>query len=440
MARLLIFACGWFALTTLSATAAPAFDPDAATRAWIGTMGPQAIARSNAYFEGGYLIQFVGAGLSIAISMALMMFGWAKGVRTWLERRVKWFFLVALGMAFFYSLVAQVLTFPFDLYVGYFRQHEYNLLNQNFGSWFGDYAINAAIDLPLTAFFIAIIYIIVRAAKDTWWIWASAVAIFFLAVQVALAPVYIAPLFNKFTELPDGPVRHEVVAMAEANGVPAEHIYTYNRSRQSNSITAYVSGLFGTTRIVLADTLTQRCDLGCTRAVMGHELGHYVLRHITSLLLMIGAMIVVMFALLHVSFKRGIRGERWGVREIWDPAGLPLAIALLTIFGLIATPLQNNIIRFHERQADYFGLNLAREPDGFAEASLLLSEYRKMEPSPLEEWFFYDHPSGYGRIHMAMVWKANEIAAGRLPPSPGGPPPGWRPDFVVMHEQQPASH
>ena len=78
-----------------------------------------------------------------------------------------------------------------------------------------------------------------------------------------------------------------------------------------------------------------------------------------------------------------------------------------------------------------FGLNAARAPDGFAETAVLLSEYRKMEPSPLEEWFFYDHPSGWNRVHNAMVWKAHEIAAGRLPPSPGGPPPGWRPDFVV---------
>ena len=86
-----------------------------------------------------------------------------------------------------------------------------------------------------------------------------------------------------------------------------------------------------------------------------------------------------------------------------------------------------------------FGYNVAREPDGFAEASILLSEYRKMHPSPLEEFVFFDHPSGWTRIHNAMVWKAHEIEAGRLPSTPGGPPPGWRPDFVTNRAHSPAA-
>lgn len=108
--------------------------------------------------------------------------------------------------------------------------------------------------------------------------------------------------------------------------------------------------------------------------------------------------------------------------------------AILALLSAIATPIQNNIIRYHEHQADIFGLNASREPDGFAEAAVLLSEYRKMEPGPFELWFFYDHPSGYDRIHMAMEWKAHEMAAGRYPMGPGGPPPGWRPDFVVVDD------
>jgi len=140
------------------------------------------------------------------------------------------------------------------------------------------------------------------------------------------------------------------------------------------------------------------------------------------------------FALANWLFNRFSAGERWGIRNIWDPAGMPLLFSIIGLMFLIATPIQNNIVRFHEHQADMFGLNAAREPDGFAESALLLSEYRKMEPSPLEQWFFYDHPSGYDRIHMAMVWKAHHMALGDIPMGPGGPPPGWRPDFVVMHQ------
>jgi STE24 endopeptidase len=134
---------------------------------------------------------------------------------------------------------------------------------------------------------------------------------------------------------------------------------------------------------------------------------------------------------VHFGFRALAKNERWGIRDIGDPAGLPLFMGLLAAVGIVTGPMQRNMIYFHEQQADMFGLNAARAPDGFAEAAVMLSEYRKMEPSPLEEWFFYDHPSGWNRVHNAMVWKAHEIAAGRLENTPGGPPPGWRPDFVV---------
>ena len=166
--------------------------------------------------------------------------------------------------------------------------------------------------------------------------------------------------------------------------------------------------------------------------MLGHEIGHYVLDHTVSLLVMFTLLILTVFALANFLFNKLSAGERWGIRGISDPAGMPLLFAIIGLMFLIATPIQNNIIRFHEHQADMFGLNAAREPDGFAESALLLSEYRKMEPSPFEEWFFYDHPSGYDRIHMAMVWKAHHMALGDIPMGPGGPPPGWRPDFVVM--------
>jgi STE24 endopeptidase len=226
--------------------------------------------------------------------------------------------------------------------------------------------------------------------------------------------------------------------MAQANGVPADDVLVFDVSRQSNRVTANVSGFADTTRISLSDTLINRTSEGSVRAVMGHEIGHYVLRHTTSILVMLGALIAIMFALTNILFKALTKNERWGVRDIADPAGMPLFFAVLAFLGALATPIQNNIIRYHESQADYFGVDASREPDGFAEAALLLSEYRKMEPSPLELWLFYDHPSGYQRIHMSMEWKAHEMAAGRYPLGDGGPPAGWRPDFVVVEGDAPA--
>ncbi len=422
-----------------AAHAAPAFDPDAATRAWLATMGPEATARSNAYFEGGYWIGYAGAALTIAVSLAFMILGWASGVRSWLERTVKAYFLVALGMALFYQLVATAVTFPFSWYVGFVREHQFGLATQSFPEWFGEYLINAALSIVVGAVFIALLYLIVRAAKKTWWLWGAGVTIAGMIALMTLFPVFVAPLFNTYTPMQDGPLKTEILAMAQANGVPADNVYVFDVSRQSNRVTANVSGMFGTTRISLSDTLIDRASPAAVRAVMGHEIGHYVLRHTVSILTMLGVLIALTFALVNWSFHRLARGERWGVRGIDDPAGLPLAFALLTFWLAAATPINNNITRFHEHQADIFGLNAARAPEGFAEAAVLLSEYRKMQPGAFEEWFFYTHPAGWTRIHMSMTWQANEIAAGRAPPSPGGPPEGWRPDFVVIQERSRAA-
>ena len=422
-----------FALVVAAAGTAGAlpFDPEEATQAWIAAMGPEATARSNAYFEGGYWINLAQAGLSIAIGAALLALGWVRGVRAWLERTVKAYPLVALGTGLFFLAVTALVTLPFDCYVGFVRQHEYGLSTQTLAAWFTEAAQDIGITLVLGALGIMILYLIVRAAKRTWWIWGTGAVVLMAAALSFAAPVLLAPIFNTYTPMADSPLKREILEMAQANGVPTDNVYVYDRSRQTSSISANVSGLFGTTRVSLADTLLDRCDQACVKAVMGHELGHYVLGHSYSLLIMNGVLIAFTFALLNALFLKLTRNERWGVRGIDDPAGLPLIAAIIAFIGVLTTPIDNTITRYHEQQADMFGLNTAREPDGFAEAAVLLSEYRKMEPSPLEEFVFYTHPSGWNRIHNSMVWKAHEIELGRLPPSPGGPPPGWQPDFVT---------
>ena len=429
------------ALALVFVMAAPAFaqqalpfDPEAATREWMATMGPAATARSNAYFEGGYWIPLVSAAITIAICAAALRLGWASGLRAWLERTVKFRFGVAFGFALVFSALSALVSLPFDFWTGFVREHDFGLSTQTAAAWAGEYAMAFAINLVVASLIIAVLYAVVRIAKGSWWIWGAGVTIVFFAITAVLAPVYISPLFNTYTPMAEGQLRTDILSMAQANGVPADNVYVYDASRQSNRVTANVSGFLGTTRISLADNLVKRVTPAGVRAVTGHEIGHYVLQHTWSLLTMFTLFIAVMFMLLDWSFRALSKNERWGIRGIDDPAGLPLAIALLSLFGVIATPINNNIVRFHEHQADLFGLNAARAPDGFAESALLLSEYRKMEPSAFAEWFFYDHPSGYARIHMAMVWKAHEMATGRYPVGPGGPAPGWRPDFVVLHK------
>jgi STE24 endopeptidase len=223
-----------------------------------------------------------------------------------------------------------------------------------------------------------------------------------------IAPVYISPLFNKYKTLEDSRIRDPILSMARANGIPATNVYEFDASEQSNRVSANVSGFATTLRISLNDNLLKRCTLPEIETTMGHEMGHYVLNHEYKGLVMIGVVIVIGFAFLNwgVNYSLARWGGAWGVRDITDIAVLPLAAIVFSFFFFVTTPVTNTITRTMEFEADMYGLNAARQPDGEANVDLLLGEYRKLDPSPIEEFVFFDHPSGRTRITAAMQWKA----------------------------------
>ena len=192
----------------------------------------------------------------------------------------------------------------------------------------------------------------------------------------------------------------------------------FDASKQTTRISANVSGFLGTDRISLNDNLLNRSSLPEIEAVMAHEIGHYALHHVSELILEIGLLLVVGFALVRVAFDKvqARWGKRWGIGGVADVAAMPLLVLLLSAFFFLATPVWNTIIRSNEVEADIFGLNAARQPEGFAEAALKLGEYRKLAPGPLEEALMFDHPSGRSRILMAMRWKAENL--GTVPDAP----------------------
>jgi STE24 endopeptidase len=206
-------------------------------------------------------------------------------------------------------------------------------------------------------------------------------------------------------------MKSAILSQARANGIPAENVYVFDASKQSKKISANVSGLFGTTRISLNDNLLNRSTPSEVLAVLGHEMGHYVMDHSGVLITWFGLIFIAGFWFVDRTFRGliWIFGGNWGVREIEDPAGLPIIMAMMSVFFLLATPVTNTIIRTHEIQADIFGLNAVRQPDAFSTAILKLGEYRKLDPTPLEEIVFFDHPSGRTRIMEAMRWKKEHI-------------------------------
>lgn len=392
----------------VEAQASDHFDAKAATEAYLALIPANAKAKSDAYFEGGYWLLLWDFLYAAVIALLILNLRWSAAMRDFAERVTRFRPLQTFIYWVEYSLLIFVLGFPLAVYEGYIREHQYGLATQSFGPWLGDQLKTLLLGAILGGIMVTILFAIVRRLRRTWWIWGAVVTLAFLIFGALIGPVYIQPLFNKITRLNDPKVTGPILSLARANGIEAKDVYEIDASRQSNRISANVSGFGNTMRITLNDNLLRRGSPEEIQAVMGHEMGHYVLNHIYKDILFFLVLVVCGFAFLRWGLAWALArwGEKWRVRDIGDPAIVPLVALLASIYFFVLTPVLNTQTRTQEVEADMYGLNASRQPDGFAQAAIHLGEYRKMRPGPIEEWIFFDHPSGYNRIYAAMRWKA----------------------------------
>ncbi len=386
------------------------FDVDSATKKYLDSLTPEQKSKSDAYFEGGYWIilwDFVAEVIIAWIFLYLGLSKWIKKLALKTNRKN----IQNLIYILLYFLFSFLIAFPYRIYTGFMREHQYGLSNMTFSKWFSEEMISSSLSLLFAGILIMLIYMIMRKIINNWWIWGSGVFIIFTIFLLFIGPVYISPIFNDYKPLEEGPLKEQILSLAKANGVPVTNVYQFDASKQSKRISANVSGLGSTIRVSLNDNLIRQCTPAEIKAVMAHELGHYVLNHMYKMLIDLIIVIIAGFALVNFLMKKLIasHGSGWGIKDLSDISSLPLFVLVFAFFMFIATPVLNNISRITETEADIFGLNAAREPDGFASVSMKLSEYRKIDPGNLEEIIFFDHPSGRKRVSMAMKWKAQNL-------------------------------
>jgi len=400
-------------ITKVPAAAQPSehFDVNAATDAYLTLMPASARARSDAYFEGGYWLILWDFLVGAIISLLLLNLGWSAAMRNFAEHVTKGKNLQTFVYWLQYLLLTSVLGFPLAVYEGFFREWTYGLATQTFGAWMWDQFKGLGLGIVLGGILTVLLFWVVRKLPRTWWIWGAVVSMIFAIFTIMIGPVFVQPIFNKVTRLDDPRVTQPVLKMARANGIPANDVWQIDASRQTTRMSANVSGFGKTMRITMNDNLLRRGSLEEIEAVMGHEMGHYVLNHIPKSMIFFLVVIVCAFAYLKWTLDWSLArwGEKWGIRGIGDPAVLPLVVLLGSIFFFVLTPVLNTEIRSQEAEADSFGINASRQPDGMAQTAIHLGEYRKMKPGHLEEFIFFDHPSGYSRIHKAMQWKAENL-------------------------------
>ncbi len=397
-------------LMTVEAPAEP-FDVNAAVDKYLNSLSDEQKAKSDAYFEGGYWLLLWGVLYEILVAWVFLAKGLSTKIKSWAQKVSKrtnlsnWIYLLI------YSVFVFLMALPLTIYQGFYREKQYDLMNLSFGGWFTEQIQGFLLSVVFMSLLFMIVYIVIRRAPKTWWVWGSGITLLFLFILMMITPVYLAPIFNDYKPLDEGPIKETILSMARANEVPTEEVWQFDASKQSDRVSANVSGVGATIRISLNDNLLNRCNEAEIKAVMAHELGHYRLNHVYEMLIYFGLVVLGAFAFIYGLYPWVLKkwGGNWGVDGISDVAGFPLIMVLMSVYFFFMEPVTNSIIRSNEEEADNYGLNTAREPDGFASVSMMLAEYRKIDPGYWEEIIFFDHPSGRNRVTRAMIWKSENL-------------------------------
>jgi STE24 endopeptidase len=385
-----------------------AFDPAAATARYIDSLGAANLETAHSYTVGGHWLLLWNLIVAAIVTWLIVRSGLLDRLDRKLgERRAK---LRAFVLSTIFFLASAILTLPWTIYAGWWREKSYGRTNQPFGDFFGQLTLSTVITSVVAGLFMMGVYWLVRRTGKRWWLWSGGLTAVVFAFLALLAPVLIEPLFNKYEPVPPGQIRDAVVEMAGRAGIPPDKIYMYNGSRQSNNFTANAGGVGSTARVAISDVAFKNATLDEVRAVTGHEIGHYVLKHTWYGILFYSVLAIILFWLADRVFPRFARAFGTNV-SIGDPRGVPVLIFLVSLFGLLALPFLNSFARTIETQADLYSLKTENRPDALSTALVKTAEYRYPRPGRLEEVIFYDHPSVERRVRIAMDWKATHPAA-----------------------------
>jgi STE24 endopeptidase len=351
---------------------------------------------------------FVDQGYTI-LFLVLFLF---LGISAYLRRQIEKFTRKRFWLVAFYTLsfliVAFLIGFP-SSYYGFSLEHKYELSNQTFFQWLEEEFKSLFVLAIIALISVEGIYLALKKAPRTWWIYVSVVFVIFTVVLVNLAPVLIMPLFNKYTPLPQGELRDKLVSLSRKANVQVEDIFTMDMSKQTKTANAMFTGLGNTKRIVLGDNLTNEFTPDEVEVVIAHEMGHNLLHHIWWGILFSSILAGIGFFIIHLAGPKIITRfkSRLKIENMADIAGLPLLFLIFMVYGIITMPIGPAFSRHMERQADKFALDITHNKSAFISTMNKLAYINLSDPnpSPIIEFLLYDHPPVSKRIKFAEDYK-----------------------------------
>jgi len=352
------------------------------------------------------------AGIGFALLVVLLITGWTGKLRDWSYLGAHQNYVLAVFLyVLMFSVIAKLLGAPFD-FIGFRVEHQYNLSNQKLRSWLWDECKGWLVNLVLAAMMVEIVYGIIRIAPQRWWLiaWAVFVGLFLLMAQ--LAPVVLLPIFYKFQPLANEGLRERLTKLGERAGTRVRGVYEWKLSEKSKKANAALTGMGSTRRIILSDTLLEHYSDDEIEAVLAHELGHHVRRHILKSIFMQVGITFFGFWLVN-QVLRFVIARGWFpvlTSRLYDFANLPLIVLVVTMLSFLLMPALNAISRRHEREADRYAWENISAIAPFISSMQKLADQNlaEREPSKFVEWLFHSHPSIGKRIAAAESWASQQ--------------------------------
>ncbi len=351
------------------------------------------------YARTRYALYFAGTFYGWALLWGALASGVSARLRAWAERITR----RRLGqVAAYYGALTALLAaaqFPLAWYGGFWMERQYGLSGQSGAAWLGDWAKGTLVDYAVTVPVLALALWLIERSPRRWsaWLWASLVPI--IAFGIFLAPLIVDPLFNRFTSLPPGPLRTRIEQLAAQAGIPNAPIYVADRSRQTRTANAYVTGLGSSARIVLWDTTLKQLPDDETLGIVAHEMGHYVLKHVPWGFAETVLGLLILLPLAQRVAQRGAAywAARGRIRGLTDMAAVPVLLLTLSVLGFLCEPISNALSRRVEHQADAYGLAATHNGPAMARAFAYFAAHDLSDPYPppfIKFWLFTHPPIG----------------------------------------------
>jgi Zn-dependent protease with chaperone function len=348
---------------------------------------------------------------SFALLVILLVTGWSGTLRDFALRLGFQNYSLSIFLYVLLLLViSKVLGIGLDYY-GFRLEQRFKLSNQNLRAWIWDEVKGFLVALVLGAIVVELLYFTIRQWSQHWWMLAWALFMVLFVVLAQLAPVVLLPIFYKFEPLDNEDLRRRLVVLSERAGTRVRGVYRWKLSEKSKKANAALTGLGSTRRIILADTLLDNYAPEEIEAVLAHELGHHVHRHILKSILVQAA--ITLFGFWAANWTLHYAVDQHMFEELSDFANLPLLVLVSTVLSFVLMPALNAYSRFNERQADKYAFESIAGVEPFISSMNKLAEQNLAErtPSKWVEWFFHSHPSISGRVAAAEAWGRTQNAS-----------------------------